>query len=276
MLGFWHYPNDSFFWYTDRVVWRNMTSVMDEYAALRELGLKDVEVKVYTALLSSGPTSIRAVATAAKVNRGTTYEALKSLAEAGLVAYTRKGERNKYRAESPERIYDLIQEKRQMLTQIEADARNLVPSLLALGRHGLGSPAVRFYEDDEGIVVILRDVLQTVSQLPRREYYAYSSRTLRKYLYRRFPNFTRRRIADGVSVRVIAVGEGGEPDENSQRRWIPEPPASELSSYMLIYGNKLALISVSADDTPYGVVIEEPGVAAMQRLLFDTLWSRLG
>jgi sugar-specific transcriptional regulator TrmB len=248
---------------------------MDDYTTLQELGLKEVEVKVYTALLESGPTSIRGIAAAAKVNRGTTYEALKSLAEAGLVAYTRKGERNKYRAESPEKIYDLIAEKRRTLTQLETEARSLVPSLMAISRHGLGEPAVRFYEDDEGIVVILRDVLHTVSQLPRKEYYAYSSRTLRKYLYRRFPNFTRRRIDEGIFVKVIAVGEGGESDESSERRWIPEPPASDLSSYTLVYGNKIALISVSPDDTPYGVVIEQPGVAAMQRLLFETLWSKL-
>jgi sugar-specific transcriptional regulator TrmB len=148
--------------------------------------------------------------------------------------------------------------------------------LLALGRHGLGGPAVRFYEDDEGIVVILRDVLQTVAQEKKKEYYAYSSRALRKYLYRRFPNFTRRRIAEGIFVKVIAVGEGGESDESSERHWIAEPPSSDLSSYTIIYGNKVALISVSPDDTPYGVVIEEPGVAAMQRLLFETLWSKLG
>jgi sugar-specific transcriptional regulator TrmB len=115
-----------------------------------------------------------------------------------------------------------------------------------------------------------------VSHLKTKEYYAYSSRTLRKYLYRHFPNFTRNRITTGVHVKVIAVGEGGELDTNSERRWIAEPPASELSSYVIIYGPKVALISVSADETPYGVVIEEPGVAAMQRLLFGTLWSQLG
>jgi sugar-specific transcriptional regulator TrmB len=248
-----------------------------DYSSLSELGLKDTEIRVYTALLESGPTSIRGVAAAAKVNRGTTYEALKHLAETGLVAYTRQGERNKYRAESPERIFDLIDEKRRSLSNLEAEAHTLVPSLLALGQHRLGEPAVRFYEDDEGIVVILRDVLHTVAQNRRhKEYYAYSSRALRKYLYRRFPNFTRRRISEDVHVKVIAVGEGGDPEENSERRWIPEPPSSQLSSYTLIYGDKVALISVSPDDTPYGVVIEEPGVAAMQRLLFDTLWSHLG
>ena len=250
-------------------------TLMDELSILEELGLKPNEVAVYAALLKSGPASIRSVAAAAGVNRGTTYEALKSLAESGLVAYTRRGERRKYRAESPERIYQLIDDKRRQLAQIEADAKNLVPSLLALGERRLGEPAVRFYEDDEGIVVILRDVLQTVAQLKTKEYYAYSSIALRKYLYRRFPNFTRRRIAENINVKVIAVGVGGEPDELSERRWIPEPASGDLSSYVIIYGPKVALISVSADETPYGVVIEEPGVAAMQRLLFTTLWPTL-
>lgn len=248
---------------------------MESTPLLEDLGLKPNEAAVYTALLKSGPASIRSVAATAGVNRGTTYEALKSLAESGLVAYTRKGERRKYRAESPERIYQLIDDKRRQLAQIEADAKNLIPTLLALGERRLGEPAVRFYEDDEGIVVILRDVLQTVANLKTKEYFAYSSLTLRKYLYRRFPNFTRRRIADNIRVKVIAIGVGGEPDELSERRWIPQPATGDLSSYILIYGSKVALISVSADETPYGVVIEEPGVAAMQRLLFTTLWSRL-
>jgi sugar-specific transcriptional regulator TrmB len=250
---------------------------MDNSTLLQELGLKDAEARVYTALLQSGPTSIRKVAAGADINRGTTYEALKSLTAHGLVAHTRKGERIQYRAENPERIYDLIADRRARLTQLETEAHSLVPRLLALGRHGHtgDGPIVRFYEDDEGIVLILRDVLHTAAQLPHQTYYAYSSRAIRKYLYRRFPNFTSRRIAAGVHVKVIAIGEGGTTDANSERRWIAEPPASHFSSYTIIYGDKIALISISADDTPYGVVIEDPGVASMQHLLFQTHWSHL-
>jgi hypothetical protein len=43
------------------------------------------------------------------------------------------------------------------------------------------------------------------------EYYAYSSRPLRQYLYRKFPHFTEQRIAEGIAVKVIAIGEGGDP-----------------------------------------------------------------
>ncbi len=251
------------------------TDIMPGFDALKDLGLKPAEIAVYTALLKQGPSSIRSIAQLAKVNRGTTYESLKRLADTGLVSFTLKGERRKYRAESPDRIYQLIEDRRRMLTQLETEAASFVPELLALGQRRLGEPSVKFYEDDDGIAVILRDVLDTVSRLERRQYWVYSSRPLRKYLYRRFPTFTSRRIQQGVFVRVIAIGQGGEVDEQSERKWIPEPPSSLLSSYVIIYGSKLALISVSADDTPYGVVIEEPGVAAMQRLLFETLWTTL-
>jgi sugar-specific transcriptional regulator TrmB len=248
---------------------------MNDLSPLRELGLKDPEISTYLALLKNGPTSIRSLAASTGINRGTTYESLKRLAETGLVAYVRKGERHKYRAETPERIYDLIDDRRRILTQVETEAKNFVPSLLALGERRLGEPAVRFYEDDEGIVVILRDVLNTAASLKLKQYYAYSSRALRKYLYRRFPNFTRRRIAEQIFVKVIASGAGGDPDQLSERRWISDPGEEQLASYILIYGPKIALISVSPDDTPYGVVIEDPGAAAMQKLLFETLWSHL-
>lgn len=248
---------------------------MNDLSPLKELGLKDPEISTYLALLKNGPTSIRGLASSTGINRGTTYESLKRLADTGLVAYVRKGERHKYRAESPERIYDLIDDRRRTLAQVEAEAKSFIPTLLALGERRLGEPAVRFYEDDEGIVVILRDVLNTAATLHPKKYYAYSSRALRKYLYRRFPNFTRRRITEQIFVKVIAAGAGGDPDELSERRWIADPGEEQLASYILIYGPKIAIISVSPDDTPYGVVIEDPGAAAMQKLLFESLWSHL-
>ena len=248
---------------------------MDTQSALEQLGLTATEASVYHALLAHGPTSIRALAVTTSINRGTVYDTLKHLAGTGLVAHVRKGERNKYRAESPQVLRGLLDDRRRSLQQAEAIAKDLIPSLLAVGDRLGDEPRVRFYEDDDGIVLILRDVVKTAATLHPRIYYAYSSRALRKYLYRRFPTFTRRRIHEDIFVKVIAAGAGGEPDANSERRWIAEPQAATLSSYILIYGPKVALISVAADDTPYGVVIEEPGVAAMQKLLFDTLWSHL-
>ncbi len=240
---------------------------------LIELGLSQHAAKTYLALLQLETVSIRKVSAVTGINRGTTYEAIKDLVAAGLVSGHKTGEREYYSAESPEKIYELIRDKRKELMEHMETAKEAVPKLLAQNARPEGRPLVRYYEDDEGAVTILKDVLQTCRQMNKPYYYAYSSKPIRQYLYRKFPKFTERRINEGIHVKVIAIGEGGEKEENSERKWLPESYDGGISSYMLIYGSKVAHISISSDFTPYGVVIEDCEAATMQRLIFKRLWQ---
>lgn len=242
---------------------------------LESLGFSNAMARTYRALLELDRASIRKVSERSGVNRGTTYDALKLLVNEGLVITRQSGERNYYSAESPEKIYDLIRDKRKDLWRSQQQALKIIPEILVNNAHPQGRPLVKYYEDDGGVVMILRDVLRTCGQLEVAEYCAYSTRPVRKYLYRKFPNFTRRRVEENIKVRVIAVGEGGEPADMSERKWLPEPDKTGISSYTLIYGDKVAQISISSDFTPYGVVIEDLGSANLQRLLFNQLWSKL-
>jgi HTH-type transcriptional regulator, sugar sensing transcriptional regulator len=247
----------------------------DVLTLLMSLGVSRNEAQTYIALLTMESVSIRKVADATGINRGTTYEAIKSLVSQGLVSVRTTGKREYYTAESPEKIYDIIRDKRRDLLDVSNTAKDIIPNLLAEKATSAGRPLVRYYQDDEGVVTILKDVLQTCRKLPKTEYHAYSSSYVSQYLYRKFPAFTERRIAEGILVKVIAVGSGGEIAAVSERKWLANPPIERVSSYTLIYGNKMAVISISKDETPYGVVIEDSGVANMQRLLFDQLWQYL-
>jgi len=242
---------------------------------LIQLGLSEAEAITYLALLELEAVSIRKVAESTGINRGTTYEIIKKLVGIGLVSMRHSGQREYYSAESPEKIFNLLQDKRKELWQTQELAKEVIPGLLAQKARPQGRPLVRYYEDDEGIVTILKDVLHTCAKLDIPEYCAYSSKSLRQYMYRKFPQYTQRRIDEGINVRVIAVGEGGEKVDASERKWLDEPNTKAISSYVLIYGNKVANISISNDFTPYGVVIEDEGVASMQRLLFNQLWKVL-
>jgi len=242
---------------------------------LQQLGVSANEAETYVALLQIESVSIRKIAAFTGINRGTTYEALKSLMSIGLVSVKRSGKREQYMAESPEQIYTLIRDKRRDLLDASEAAKNIVPNLLAHKAQSAGRPLVRYYEGDEGIAVILKDVLSTCAIAEPQLYYAYSSSPVRQFLYRNFPQFTERRIASDIWVKVIAVGEGGEIAEKSERKWLSNPPEGGISSYTLIYGNKQAVISITSDDTPYGVIVEDAGAAAMQRLLFEQLWRTL-
>jgi len=247
----------------------------DAKSFLLQVGLSEYEAATYLALLELKAVSIRKVAEITGINRGTTYESMKNLVSVGLVSTRRSGQREYYTAESPEKIYDILRDKRKDLWRSQQISQKIVPALLAKGARPQGRPIVRYFEDDEGVVAILRDVLQTCPKLKTSEYYVYSSRPLRQYIYRKFPQFTKRRIDENIQVKVIAIGEGGDPADNSERKWLPEPDESHISSYTIIYGDKVAHISISKDFTPYGVVIEDAGTASMQGLLFNQLWQTL-
>lgn len=242
---------------------------------LTDLGLTYYDAETYAALLRMESTSIRKIAADTGINRGTTYEALKRLTDMGLVSVRQIGKREHYSAESPEMIYEIIRDKRRDLLEISEVAKNVIPDLLARKASMEGRPLVRYYEGEAGVTTILKDVLQTCRVMEDPEYIAYSSSRVRHYLYRQFPQFTDRRIAEGIKVKVIAIGAGGDEVPKAERKWLPEPAEAEISSYTIVYGKKVATISIAADDTPYGVIVEDAGAARMQSLLFSQLWQAL-
>lgn len=243
---------------------------------LTTLGLKPTDIVTYEALLQTSPASIRNIAAQAGINRGSVYEALKRLVTHGLASVKQRGQRDYYTAESPEKIHELIRDKRRDLLTASETAKVVIPHLLTKHAPPKGHPSVRYYEDDDGVATVLKDVLQTCRKLDDRRYYAYSSKRLRQYIYRKFPQFTDRRIAEEIKVQVIAEGESGEIAPYSERRLLSGDISSpEIASYVLIYGNKVALVAIANDLTPYAVVIDDNSVASMQRMLFEQLWQRI-
>ncbi len=245
------------------------------YKLLTGMGFEGTDARVYESLLGLESVSVRKAAAASGINRGTTYESMKRLVAAGLISTHRKGQREYFVAESPEALYAAVSEKKKDLQDVEKLAHEIVPQLLAKRPQVTGKPLVRYFEDDAGVVAILKDVLSTAADQDSRKYYVYSSRQLRSYLYRKFPHFTERRVKQKISVDVIAIGEGGDPELLSTRKWMPTSPQGPTGSYTIIYGDKVAHISLADTFIPYGVVIEDASVAAMQRLQFEQLWKSL-
>lgn len=242
---------------------------------LLDLGVGLHEAQTYAALLRLESTSIRKIAAETGINRGTTYESLKRLTEIGLVSVRQNGKREQYTAESPEVVYELIRDRRRDLVEISEEAKKVIPDILARKASLQGKPLVRYYEGEAGVTTILKDVLLTCRLMKKPEYIAYSSSRVRQFLYRQFPQFTDRRVEAGIKVKVIAVGAGGFDMPMAERRWLPESGANGIASYTIVYDNKVATISIAADETPYGVIVEDAGAAAMQALLFQRLWDSL-
>ncbi len=241
---------------------------------LKQLDLDDREISIYMTLFRLGPASIRDIAAQTGVNRGTTYETLKRLAARGIVSYFPKGKRRVFRAEDPERLLQLAEEKQNALKHtIEQLKTDIIPGLHHL-KPDFSSGNVSFYEGDDGIELVLKDILATVASQPEKTYSVFSSKSLRQHLYRPFPNYTAQRIRQKISVKVIALGEGGEDAEYSERKWIRTQGQPD-ASYIAIYPPKVAMISLASENYPVATVIDSVEIATAQKVIFDTLWQLL-
>ncbi|MBT3817145.1 MAG: TrmB family transcriptional regulator [Candidatus Magasanikbacteria bacterium] len=239
---------------------------------LKNLGFSDKHAKAYLALLSFGPSSVRRLAEECEINRGTTYDALKWLQEKGLVDFYKKDSKQHFVAKDPEKLHDLVREKQEELQRVDKKLGKHVSELQALYHKGGERPIARYYERKD-LHLILEDVLEICEADEEKECRIYSAAGLREYLYESFPTFSDVRIAKGIGVKVIALGEGGQLRGLDERKWLDHhinPP-----TYIIIYPGKTAYISLDAKGEPVGVVVENDGVYQTQKVLFETLWKTL-
>jgi sugar-specific transcriptional regulator TrmB len=246
---------------------------MDEFD-FGAIGLELRDKKVYEALYRLEKASLRSIAEATSLNRGTVYEVVKKLTKLGLATFVQSGERRHYVAADPEAFLSLIHEQRERLQQSELAAIEYTKSLESrIEIPGAGYFA-RFYEGDEGVASILRDVLQTLRTAEHKEYCVFSSHRISAFLYNNFKNFSRQRIVEGIFVRVIADVLPRKRLVLAERRLLA-PGQQTLNGYTLLYGDKTALISISDTNVLSAVVVTDPGVTNMQRLVFERLWQNL-
>jgi HTH-type transcriptional regulator, sugar sensing transcriptional regulator len=239
---------------------------------LAQFGLSPKEIKVYLALLTRGPSSVRKVGEEAKINRGTTYDILKTLRAQGLVSYYHKEKRQYFVAEDPKNLISALNEKKEHLSGLEQSLKEIVPQLRSLNSTG-DQPVVKYYEGANGIKTILKDVLDTVAEQEVKQYVVYSSANIRKYLYEAFPNFNDERLKREIKVKAVAFGEGGEMAGLDERKWLTKKEGAPV--YQLIYGSKIALISVDNGGSPRGIIMEDNATATTQRMLFEHIWGTL-
>lgn len=249
---------------------------------LKKLGFSDKSAKVYLALLSLGPSSVRVLAEKTGLNRGTAYDMLKWLEDEGLVSFYKKDAKQHFVAESPEKLHRLVERKKEELEAADDKLEKMVEELKALHDKGGERPVARYFSGSQ-LHRILEDVLAVCEQSEAREYRVYSTEGIREHLYKNFPTFSDARIAKGISVKVIAIGGGGELRGLDERKRLDDgfggqsasPQAVVVPTYIILYPEKTAYISLNAKAEPIGVVIENNGVYETQRIVFDSLWDRL-
>lgn len=240
---------------------------------LGKIGLSEKEIKIYLACLKLGPASVRRIAEDAEINRGTAYDILRGLINLGLVSYYHQDKKQYFIAEDPKKLKDTIKQRQQQLEETNEEIDKVIPELRSIFNKAGTKPVVKYYEGYSGIKLILEDVIGTVKDISEKEYYVYSSSTIKEYLYNTYPNFSKDRIAAKIKVKVISIGSGGETRGLDERKWLTKKESAP--TYILIYAGKVAMISVDTNDSPIGVMIEDNNIFLTQKMTFEFIWEKL-
>ncbi len=248
---------------------------MERYESLfAALGLAPKETKVYLSLVKEGPSSVRQLAVATGMNRGTVYDLLKELQAHGLARFYNAETRQYFVAESPKRLEEMLVEKEASLHKATHELSSVVSQLETLYDGGDRQPIVRMYEGADGVRQILEDVLASVEPISDKEYYVYSSSAVRNAgLYVGYPNYTKDRIEKGIHVKNISFGKSGKAAGLDERRHVES--AAGAPTYVLMYAGKVANIFLDGRGEFMGLIIDNKAMYETQRVLFLELWSRL-
>lgn len=240
---------------------------------LQKIGLSDKEIKIYMTCLRLGPSPVRKIAESSAINRGTAYDILKSLIDLGLISYYHKDKRQYFIAEDPDKLKDALIQKQQDLEKVKDEVDKIIPELKSIYNKAGDKPVVKFYEGYSGIKIVLQDVIKTLQDADDKEYYVYSSSSIKEYLYGVYPEFSDDRIKAGISVKVISIGSGGETRGLDKRKWLTKKESSP--TYTILYGGRMAMISVDKNNKPIGIIIEDDNIYQTQIMSFEFIWNKL-
>lgn len=120
---------------------------------LVELGLAKNEAIIYETLLTEGESSVGHIAVKSKIHRRNVYDSLNRLVEKGLVFEILERHENHYQAVDPNKLTEMLDEKRQLLAKA-------MPNLMSLYTGTPRKNEVYISRGVEGWKNYMRDILR--------------------------------------------------------------------------------------------------------------------
>jgi len=236
---------------------------MIEEKILKDLGLTDVEARVYLACLELGSDTVLNISKKAGVKRPTCYLALDNLLARGLASKVQKKSTTLYLGESPNIILNKYKEK-------IANFEDLLPYFEAKFNRG-PKPKIRYYEGKEQLYdVYLKQVF------PRTKEIYFFGTDVAKF-FKIWPdifNIWVRNFSDECkSKELVSYDKKGleYARKNAKKRPIRVMPKDlPVFSDSIITDDKLFIVSL---DNLFGVLIESEDLAKTYKNFFLLAWK---
>lgn len=251
----------------------NINSMQNDWQSLfRSIGFLDTEAKVYLACLELGPATAQEISRKAKVSRVTTYNAIETLTERGLMSSIMKEKRKRFMVEAPEKLISYAEGRIKHAEDAVQLAKSSMDDLKFLQKGDL--PVVKIFEGIDALKNIQEDLINMDGDLI--DEFGNFDNLSNLYSYQNILKSTHHKIRDQKKKRrmiYLTSNTVYEFDKNDplRKRINLSPQEYQFSGDVLVYSNKVALSSLKKKQI--SVVIENEEIANTVRSLFNLVWN---
>lgn len=245
---------------------------------LKKLGLNQKEMMAYLYCLEHGPQFIAQLGKVTGTTRTNTYDIVKKLEQRGLCHSTGSSYGRKIKANNPEDIKELLENKSKEIKDLKNEFESILP-LLKKGYIHTPSPFTRvsYFEGIDNVRKMLWQSLQTKEKVVR---IAGSELDMAESLGKEYViDFHEKRKTKNIKLLTIRPDskrlEGKVfTDDTAYLREIRIRPKGKvrLKSNIILWDNYIALYSLK-DKVIFGTLIESDDMSIMLGTWFDVIWE---
>ncbi len=245
------------------------------YDSLRQLGLTELEINLYTISLLLGPSSISELAKHLNMPRPNVYKVIAGLEKHGLAKFS---EREKYTrtftVESPSIILEQLRQKQEAVSDLGQHLVSTMPDLLALYRQGDTPTKIRVLEGKEQFFKIYNQIIEEAKD--QIEFFGSAWDIVAFISWEQQREWAKRRVAKKIRVRSLLL-------PNKEIESIKKVATEEMREFKIlkganpfvtsfnIFSNKVVLWQPKA---PLAVLIEDQYIVQMFRSMFYLLYDK--
>jgi HTH-type transcriptional regulator, sugar sensing transcriptional regulator len=241
---------------------------------LRNIGLAEGEIKVYSAILESGQTPLAKIHEKTSIERRNIYDIINKLIEKGLASYIVEKGKKVFQITHPNKIIDFIEEKQRNISNQKNEIESHIPDLISLFNQKAVDIKAEVYRGNQSIRALLEEALNY-----KENYWLGGNGGLDTHFPYWWKHFDKKRIAKKVKWYDLAdhglfLSEYKKSklfdEKYYELRFLPEDLKSPM--VIFIFGNKVAQILWSKQS--FAFVLESKEIAESYLKYFNYFWEK--
>jgi predicted DNA-binding transcriptional regulator len=245
-----------------------------ELEFLRKIGLTEGEIKVYSAVLELGISSLNKIHEKTAIERRNIYDILNKLIEKGLVSYTIEKGKKTFQITHPNKILGYLEDKKIEIEDVEKEITPKIPNLIKLFEESKTEIRAEVFRGNEAIKALLEEALNY-----KENFWLGGNCGLDKYFTYWWKHYDEKRIKKKVFWYDLAdyglylskyEKEKLYAEQYYELRFLPKDLSSPL--VIFIFGNKVTQILWGKQS--FAFVLESKEIKESFMKYFKYFWER--